>query len=78
MDYPVDVCLAGAESRVGKTREDLPWTEISFDPEFKQFIENFAQDELPQIYTSINKYKYKVNVVIFKSRAEANNYLDHI
>ncbi|GEO46360.1 adenylate kinase [Companilactobacillus kimchii] len=78
LDYPVDVCLAGAESRVGKTREDLPWTETSFDPEFKQFIENFAQDELPQIYTSINKYKDKVNVVIFKSRAEANNYLDHI
>ena len=25
LDYPLEVCLAGAQSRIGKRREDLPW-----------------------------------------------------
>lgn len=78
LDYPVEVCLAGAESRVGKSREGLPWTETSFDPEFKKFIKNFARDELPQTYAAIDKYKDKVKLVVFKTRIETNNYLDHI
>ncbi|MGN1108949.1 MAG: adenylate kinase, partial [Oscillospiraceae bacterium] len=35
LDFPVEVCLAGAQSRIGKKREDLPWTETEFDPEFR-------------------------------------------
>ena len=27
LDYPMKVCLAGAEERIGKKREDLPWIE---------------------------------------------------
>ena len=27
MDYPLEVCLAGAQSRVGTRHEDLPWVE---------------------------------------------------
>ncbi|MDE6358134.1 MAG: hypothetical protein K2L29_00890 [Duncaniella sp.] len=26
-DIPVDICLSGAEARVGKEREDIPWIE---------------------------------------------------
>lgn len=78
LDYPVEICLAGAKSRIGKVREDLPWVETSFDPEFKEFIENFSQDELPQIYSKIDKYRDKLNVIVFKSRDEANEYLKNI
>lgn len=78
LDYPVEICLAGAKSRIGKVREDLPWVETSFDPEFKEFIENFSQDELPQIYSKIDKYRNKLNVIVFKSRDEANEYLKNI
>ena len=31
MDVPTKVCLSGAKSRIGKKREDLPWTELEFD-----------------------------------------------
>ena len=31
LDYPLDVCLAGARERVGKVRDDLPWIEDKLD-----------------------------------------------
>lgn len=47
LDFPVEVCLAGAESRVGKKRNDLPWVEEKLDNEFKQSILNFSREKLP-------------------------------
>ena len=38
LDYPADVCLQGAEERIGTKREDLPWVEQEFDGEFRQWI----------------------------------------
>ena len=75
MDYPLDICLSGAESRIGEKREDLPWLETEFDEEFKRWIIDFPQNELPDIYKLINKYKGEKNIVIFKSRKEAGDYL---
>lgn len=75
MDYPLEVCLSGAEERVGKKREDLPWIEEKFDEEFKQIIVDFSKKKLPQIYKLLEKYKQNKNIVIFKSREEADEYL---
>lgn len=75
MDYPLEVCLSGAEERVGKKREDLPWIEEKFDEEFKQIIVDFSKEKLPQIYKLLEKYKQNKNIVIFKSREEADEYL---
>ena len=78
MDYPLDICLSGAESRIGEKREDLPWLETEFDEEFNRWIIDFPQNELPDIYKLINKYKDEKNIVIFKSRKEAGDYLRKI
>ena len=75
LDYPIEVCLAGAESRVGKKRDDLPWIEEKLDEEFKQTITNFSKEKLPQIYELLEKYKEGKKIVIFKSREEADNYI---
>ncbi len=75
LDYPVEICLAGAVSRVGKKREDLPWIEQKLDEKFKQTIINFSHEKLPQIYELIEKYKDGKKIVIFKNRGEADNYL---
>lgn len=75
MDYPLDVCLSGAESRVGKEREDMPWSETELDSEFKQFIIDFSKESLPRIYDLIDKYREGKSVVIFKSREESEEYL---
>lgn len=38
LDFPLEVCLAGAAARVGAKREDMPWVEEEFDEEFRQWI----------------------------------------
>lgn len=75
LDYPLEVCLAGAESRIGVKHEDLPWLETEFDEEFKQWIMGFAENELPQIYELLEQYKGKTDIVIFRSREETKKYL---
>lgn len=75
LDYPLDICLAGAQSRIGERREDLPWLETEFDEEFKQWIMDFPENELPRIYELLEKYKGKREIVIFRSRKEAEDYL---
>ena len=78
LDFPTDICIAGAESRVGKKRADLPWVENKLDDDFKQTIINFSTQKLPEIYNLLNKYKNNREIIIFKSRAEADNYINTI
>lgn len=75
LDFSLKECLVGAESRIGKKREDLPWIEEKFDEEFKQFIIDFPKNNLPQIYKLLKKYGKNKNIIIFKTREETNNYL---
>ena len=75
MDFPLEPCISGAESRIGKKREDLPWTELEFDPEFKQWIQDFPKNRLPQLYEMIETYKDNKEIMVFHSRKEADDYL---
>ena len=75
LDYPLDVCLAGAKARIGTKREDIPWVETEFDEEFRQWILDFPKDQLPIIYQLLEKYSKSRNIHIFRSREEAENYL---
>lgn len=78
LDFSLEVCLLGAASRIGKKREDMPWTEIEFDREFKQWIIDFHRKDLLQIYEMLEKYRKGKNVVIFRSREESEEYLKEI
>lgn len=77
LDIPVEDCLQGAQSRVGTIREDLPWVEDELDEEFRQWILDFPKKQRSIIYSLIEKYNSK-NIYIFKSRQEANDYLNNI
>lgn len=76
LDLPLEACLLGAESRIGKKREDLPWIETAFDEEFRQWIIDFPKTQLPEIYELLTKYKNNKNMIIFRSRKEADDYLN--
>lgn len=76
LDYPLEVCLVSVENRIGQKRDDMPWIETEFDLEFRQWIVNFQQKQLPQIYELLEKYLRQKDIVIFKSRQEADDYLD--
>lgn len=74
-DPPTEVCLQGARDRIGKDRYDMPWIEKELDPEFETYIKGFASDSLPRLYELIEKYGMEKQVVIFKSRKEADDFL---
>lgn len=78
LDFPTDICIKGAESRIGKKRDDMPWVEEKFDEEFKNVIIKFSSEKLPQIYSLLDKYKDNTNIIIFKTREESDNYIKEI
>ncbi|HIZ80425.1 MAG TPA: adenylate kinase [Candidatus Lachnoclostridium stercorigallinarum] len=75
LDYPLEVCLEGAASRIGKKREDLPWVEEEFDPEFRRWILDFRRDQLPEIYEMLRRYGEEKEITVFRSREEGDEYL---
>ena len=74
-DLPAEQCLKGAEARIGQAREDMPWVEDEFDPEFRQYILDFQRDQIPGIYDLIEKYKDSRAITIFRSREEADGWI---
>ena len=72
---PTEVCIQGAVARLGKARYDVPWIDTELDPKLKKEIEGFPNKTLPGIYELLNKYKENKQVVIFKSREQADEFL---
>ncbi len=78
LDLPIDLCLKGAESRIGTQREDLPWLEETMDPEFRQWIIDFPKNKLPRLYELAEKYKDTRNITVFHTREEVNDYIKEL
>ena len=76
LDLSLNECLEGAASRVGTVREDMPWIEQEFDPEFRQYILDFPKDQLPRIYELIEQYQDSRRIMIFHFREEADHWID--
>lgn len=77
-DLPVEQCLANAAARIGQSREDLPWIETEFDPDFRQYILDFPKDQLPKIQVLIEQYQNTRNITVFHSREEADAWLSRL
>ena len=75
LDYPLDVCLDGIKERRGNPRSDMPWIETEEDAEFIEFIKSYNEQQKPKVLELLEKYSDK-NIVIFKSREEANAFLN--
>ena len=78
LDFPLKTCLEGARERVGQKRPEMPWVEETLDEEFKQWILDFPNTQLPKIYQSIKTYGKDKKIIILKSRTEADEYIDKI
>lgn len=79
LDYPLDVCLDGIQSRKGKPRPDMPWVE-SIDEEeydFLEFIKNYNTENRPKVLELLKKYSNK-NIYIFKGREDAEVFLQKL
>ena len=75
-DLPTEICLQGASERLGKGRYDMPWIDTELDPTLRQKIEAFAGKKLTFIYNLLDKYRRNREIVVFKSREKADDYLD--
>ena len=75
LDYPVEVCLAGAAARVGQVREEMPWTDTELRPDLAQYIRDFPSTQLPHVYELAAQYAKGRQVVILHSREEAEAWL---
>lgn len=75
LDFPLEVALAGVESRIGKPRDDIPWREDIFDPEFKQWIMNWYKNTLPVLRKLLEQYKGIKNIIVFKTREEIDSFI---
>ena len=76
LDFPVELCLESAAARIGTVREDLPWVEAEFDPEFRKWIEDFPKEQLPRIYELLKQYEHEKQVIIFKNREEMTCWIE--
>ena len=74
LDYPLEVCLAGARERIGKEREDLPWVATELDEEFRQWILDFPRNEMPAIYKLIGRFQNEKRIYVFHTRDDINDY----
>lgn len=77
-DLPVEQCLQGAASRIGQAREDLPWIEAEFYPEFRQYILDFQKDQIPKIYELMEMYKESRTIMTFRSREESDGWINNL
>lgn len=74
LDYPLEVCLAGVQSRKGKARSDMPWTETEDDEEFLMFIRNYRSVSRPIVMQLLEKYAGK-KIYVFTDRRDADDFL---
>ena len=74
-DLPVEVCLEGAISRIGKERPDMPWCDTELDAGLKEEIERFPTGGRLEIYELIEKYKNEKRIIIFNSREASEEML---
>ncbi len=74
-DLPTEACIQGATARLGKARYDLPWIDTELGPKLRAEIEEFPKKNLPAIYELIDKHKADKDIIIFKSREQADEFL---
>ena len=69
-DLPLEVCLAGAQARVGTKRIDMPWEETELSQEFLNYILSFSQQKLPRLLQLAQQYSAQKQVVFSPSRGD--------
>jgi len=54
----------------------MPWIDTELNPNLKREIEEFPSKNLPTIYALIDKYNAGKTVIVFKSREQADAFLN--
>lgn len=73
LDLPEEVCMDGIAQRVGQKWADIPWTENTLDPELAEQVLAYRTNYRPILYELFQKYDRQI--IIFRTRAEADKWL---
>ena len=74
-DLPTEVCLEGVRERRGKPRIDMPWVETGEDPELIELIKKYNDEQRPKVLSLLEKYRSGREIIVFRSRREADELL---
>ena len=74
LDFEEEECMKGITERIGKARDDMPWTEQSLDPELVRLVKDYRTKNRPVLLQLFEKYGEKQKL-IFKSREQVNEWL---
>lgn len=74
-DVPYEVCIEGIHEREGKKQDDMPWDVANADANLLETVRNYIPTQHPNIYRLLEKYKQEKEIIIFKTRKEAENWL---
>lgn len=75
-DIPLEQCIEGAKSRLGKERVDMPWIDEQLNPNFLQWIIDFPRDVVPEIEHHMRAFDK--TIIRFHSRVGADEYIDSL
>ena len=74
LDYSEETCMEGIRARIGQQRDDMPWTEMTLDPELAAEVANYRRDVRPAVLALLEKYPEK-QAFVFSTRALADEWL---
>ena len=77
-DIPYEICMYGIKEREGTKRDDMPWEMAETDAMLLNAVRNYIPKQLPKVYQLLDKYKHNKEVIIFKTRDEAEKWLTEI
>ena len=56
LDFPTSVCLEGVISRLGKSREDMPWVQTEMDEAFLDSVKSYREKKRPQVMALLERF----------------------
>lgn len=74
LDYSEEVCMQGITGRVGKHRDDIPWSEDTLDPYLVQQVQSYREENRPVILSLMEKYPDR-QLLVFRTREETEEWL---
>ncbi len=74
-DIPYEICMQGIREREGTKRDDMSWEVMEADAMFLNEVKNYIPEQRPKVYQLLDKYKRDKEIIIFRTREEAENWL---
>ena len=77
-DLPYEICVQGIKEREGTKRDDMPWEAAEADDVLLNEVKSYILEKLPRVYQLLHQYRPNREVIVFKSREEADKWLMEI